>query len=72
MDGIDGFRTHLLHTRRDQHSVLVPDPLRHQTPPFAGPGAVHLREQPLVGAERARVVEVDGVVQGDHHPDLLV
>lgn len=63
-------RTHLLHTARHQPALLGVHPLIHQTPPVATPRRLTLGIQPLVRAEIPRAVEVDAVVQTDHHADL--
>lgn len=56
-----------LRARGDQRTVFAPDALQNDTPPVAGPGTLHLGQHPLVGPESSGVVEVNGVVEADHH-----
>lgn len=63
-------QTHLLESRSQQRPILAINLLHDHTPPVAGPRALHLGEHPLVGLDLLGVVEVDGVVEADHHADL--
>lgn len=51
----------------DQCAVLAKDLLRDHAPAVACPRALHLVEHPLVSPDLAGLVEVDGVVERDHH-----
>ena len=62
--------THLLYTARDERSVLCVHPLIDKTATVTCPWCFHLREYPLISSETPRVVEVDCMVQADHHANL--
>lgn len=54
----------------DERSIFGVHPLKDETTPIASPRRLHLGEDPLVCPKAAGVVEVDGMVQADHHADL--
>ena len=62
--------THLLHAGCNESAIAGEKLLENQTSPVTTPRRLHLGEHPFVGAERSRVMEVDGVVQTDHHANL--
>lgn len=57
-------RTNLLNSSSEQRAVPAEDPLHDDAAAVAGPGALHLREHPLVGADLLGIVEVDGAKAG--------
>ena len=65
-----GKNTYLLNTTGDQSSVFIPDSLRHQTSAFARPRRLHLAEHPFVRFDFPWPVEVDDMIETDHHANL--
>src|SRR3569833_3483414 len=61
--------THLLYTSSKQSTILGKDALRDEAATIAGPRAVHLGKHPLVSADEPRLVEIDGMIEADHHAD---
>lgn len=62
--------THLLNTSRQKRTIARENLLQHHAPSVAAPRALHLGKHPLVRPHPSRLVEVDGVVQADHHAQV--
>jgi len=63
-------KSYLLYAGRDKGSIFRVHPLEDEATTIASPGRLCLGEDPFIGPEGTRVVEVNGVVQTDHHANL--
>lgn len=68
MNGVQA--THLLHTTGNERAILGVHPLIHQATTIASPRRLHLGVDPVVCSKAPWVMEVDGMIQADHHTDL--
>lgn len=62
--------SYLLYAGRDKGSIFRVHPLEDESTTIASPGCLCLGEDPLIGPEGTGVVEVNSVVQADHHANL--
>jgi hypothetical protein len=62
--------SYLLYAARNEGAILGVHLLEHKPSAVTSPGRLHLSEDPLVSPEATGVVEVDGMVQTNHHANL--
>lgn len=62
--------THLLETSCNQSPIASIHPLHGQASTITRPWAALFAEKPIVRPETVGIMEVDGVIQADHHTNF--